>query len=236
MCEDTRTKASANPVLFHPDLHKRNIFVSEEDSSLIPGIIDWQGASIEPGFWYSDEVPGFAGPDDKVSAQTSEISTRFLTPALSKPRLMDENLFRPFRYSYRTWKDGAVALRHELIETGRHWSALGFPGQYPVSLLNSSADLKEHEKEYRLFEAAQNLRRDLAGLLNSETDGWVPLEEWKRAELAHREIFKAMLRAVLENRGVDDDEPVKDGETLGSIWAFDVSSEWYTMYFCICLA
>lgn len=105
-------------------------------------------------------------------------------------------------------------------------NGLGFAGQYPVSLLNSSAELEEHEKEYKLFEAAQNLRRDLAGLLNSETDGWVPLEEWERVELAHREIFKAMLRAVLENQGMDDDEPVKDGETLRAIWPFDVSSEW----------
>jgi hypothetical protein len=91
----------------------RNIFVSEDDPSLITGIIDWQAASIEPAFWYSDEVPDFATGDD-IYTDTFELSSQFLTPKLSGPRLMNENLFRPFRYCYRTWKDGAVALRHEL--------------------------------------------------------------------------------------------------------------------------
>lgn len=44
---------------------------------------------------------------------------------------MNGNLFRPFRYCYRTLKDGAVALRHEMIETARLWKELGFEGQCP---------------------------------------------------------------------------------------------------------
>jgi hypothetical protein len=54
-----------------------------------------------------------------------------LTPKLSDPRLINESLFRPFRYCYRTWKDGAAALRHELIETARLWKELGSEGQCP---------------------------------------------------------------------------------------------------------
>ncbi|EGE80360.2 hypothetical protein BDDG_03301 [Blastomyces dermatitidis ATCC 18188] len=71
-----------------------------------------------------------------------KFALNFLTPKLSEPRLMDENLFRPFRYSYGTWKDGAVALHHELLEISR-----------------KLADL---EKEYKLFVAAQDLKRDLS--------------------------------------------------------------------------
>ncbi|OJJ98580.1 hypothetical protein ASPACDRAFT_53404 [Aspergillus aculeatus ATCC 16872] len=41
---------SASLLLFHPDLYKCNIFVSEEDPTIITGIIDWQGASIKPAF------------------------------------------------------------------------------------------------------------------------------------------------------------------------------------------
>lgn len=115
MCEDPRIQDTATPLLFHPDLHKRNIFVSEDDPSIITGIIDWQATSIEPAFWYSDEVPDFAMPlePDNICAETFELCSQFLTPKLSGPRMMDENLFRPFLYSYRTWKDGAVALHHD---------------------------------------------------------------------------------------------------------------------------
>ncbi|PKX97291.1 uncharacterized protein P174DRAFT_402425, partial [Aspergillus novofumigatus IBT 16806] len=217
---DSRIKTTSSPLLFHPDLHMRNIFVSEDDPTLISSIIDWQSASIEPAFWYSDEVPGFAREND-ICATTFELSSRFLTPKLSRPRLMDENLFRPLRYCYRTWKDGAVALRHELIETSRHWTELGFEGQclYPIP---TSEELANHEGEYKLFEAAQNLRRDLSNLLNTASDGWVPLENWEATELAHKELFNGMLQAVSDNPDLSDDEPIKDENTLRSIWPFDI--------------
>ncbi|CRG85259.1 Altered inheritance of mitochondria protein 9, mitochondrial [Talaromyces islandicus] len=224
MCTDPQIQATAAPTLFHPDLHKRNIFVSEEDPSKITGIIDWQSASIEPAFWYADEVPDFAIPDDSennVCARAFDACSRFLTPKLSGPRLMDENIFRPFLYCYRTWKDGAVALHHELIETTRRWNELGFTGSSPY-VLPSPNELVEHEREYKLFVAAQELKHDLAGLLNTATDGWAPLDTWEATELAHKEVFDGMLTAVLTNKNPDDDEPVKDEAVLRSIWPYDL--------------
>lgn len=50
----------ASPTLLHPDLHKRNIFVSEEDPSCVTAIIDWQSTSIEPTFVYANETPDLA--------------------------------------------------------------------------------------------------------------------------------------------------------------------------------
>lgn len=61
-------------------------------------------------------------PESKRCAK----GNRFLAPKLSVPRSMNEALFRPFRYCYRTWKDGIVAFRREHIETSRHWNDLGF--------------------------------------------------------------------------------------------------------------
>lgn len=226
MCVDPRIQAAATPTLFHPDLHKRNIFVSETDPSKITGIIDWQSTSIEPAFWYADDVPDFAVSDDSdnnLCAKAFDACTRFFTPQLSDPRLMDNNLFRPFLYSYRTWKDGAVALQHELIEITRRWNELGFAGPSPYSLPLPNA-LLEHKREYKLFVAAQELKYDLASLLNAATDGWVPLENWEATELAHREIFDGMLTAVLTNQDPDHEEPVKDEAVLRSIWPFDLAS------------
>ncbi|KUL81635.1 hypothetical protein ZTR_09650 [Talaromyces verruculosus] len=226
MCTEPKIQAAATPTLFHPDLHKRNIFVSETDPSKITGIIDWQSTSIEPAFWYADDVPDFAVSDDSdnnLCAKAFDTCTRFFTPKLSGPRLMDENLFRPFLYSYRTWKDGAVALQHELIETTRKWNELGFVGQSPYSLPLPNG-LVKHEREYKLFVAAQELKHDLSSLLNTATDGWVPVENWEATELAQREIFNGMLTAVLSNEDPENEEPVKDEAVLRSIWPFDLTS------------
>ncbi|GLB12039.1 hypothetical protein AtubIFM57258_009317 [Aspergillus tubingensis] len=221
MSQDSRIMDCATPVLFHPDLHKRNIFVSEDDPSEITAIIDWQAASIEPAFWYADEIPDFA-TENEVCTRAFDVCTQFLIPTLSKPRLMDQNLFRPFRYSYRTWKDGAVALHHDLIDTSQNWEKLGFAGPCPYAV-PPPHELADHQKKYRLFKAAHNLRYDLAGLLNTATDGWVPTGDWEAAQTAHHEMFDGMLQAVLTNPEIDDpDEPVKDEETLRSIWPFDI--------------
>jgi hypothetical protein len=49
----------AIPTLIHPDIHKRNIFVSEEDPSQVTAIIDWQSTSVEPAFVYANNTPDF---------------------------------------------------------------------------------------------------------------------------------------------------------------------------------
>jgi hypothetical protein len=223
MCEDPRIQGLATPMLLHPDLHKRNIFVSDDDPSVITAIIDWQSSSIEPAFWYADQVPDFAMPveSNEICAKTFEACTQFLTPKLSAPRLMDDALFRPFRYCYRTWKDGAVAFRHELIETSRCWTELGFTGSCPIPI-PSLEELAVHQKEYKTFVAAQNLRRDLSNLLNTASDGWVRPEDWEETASAHREMFDGMLQAVLTNEEPDDDEPIREEGDLREIWPFDV--------------
>ncbi|KAL4980117.1 hypothetical protein BDW66DRAFT_125664 [Aspergillus desertorum] len=205
---NTRISNSAAPLLFHSDLHMRNIFVSDDNPSAITSIIDWQAASIEPAFWYSDEVPDFA-VGSEICAKAFDLSSQFFTPKLAGPRLMNGNIFRPFRYCYRTWKDGAAL------------DELGFEGQCPFPLPTRD-ELGKQQKEYRLFEAVQNLRTDLASLLNTASDGWVPPDGWKAAQSAQKELFDGMLQAVLTNAGSDDDEPVRDEMTLRSIWPFDI--------------
>ena len=50
----------ATPTLLHPDIHKRNIYLAEEDPSCVTAIIDWQSASIEPIFVYANQIPDMA--------------------------------------------------------------------------------------------------------------------------------------------------------------------------------
>ncbi|CAG8403730.1 unnamed protein product [Penicillium salamii] len=232
MSADSRFRDAAVPTLFHPDLHKRNIFVSQDDPSVITGIIDWQSSSIEPAFWYADEAPDFAtggastigdeGTDDsELCTKAHEVCTRFLTPKLALPRSMDEGMFRPFQYCYRTWKDGAVSFRHELIETSRDWEALGLPGSCPF-VLPTLEEMSLHRKDYKCFEEAQNLKRDLSSLLNTASDVWVPPDEWEAAKVGNKAMFNGMLEAVLTNNDPDDDEPIRDQRDLQDIWPFDL--------------
>lgn len=233
MANDPQIQDAAIPVLFHPDLHKRNIFVSDDDPTIITAFIDWQSSSIEPAFWYADEVPDFAQPildpicEDQIEpkseacAKAFNICTQFFTPKLSKPRLMDEALFRPFLYCYRTWEYGAVAFQEELIQTSRRWKELGLAESCPFPLPNPD-ELAIHRKNYNLSEAAHQLRRSLSSLLNTASDGWSPSEDWEAMESAHQELFRGMLQEVLENEHPDDDEPIRNEADLREIWPFDL--------------
>ncbi|KAL2826613.1 hypothetical protein BDW59DRAFT_171719 [Aspergillus cavernicola] len=45
-----KDKATHHPVLWHPDLHRDNIFIDPDNRSKITGIIGWQAAHIAPPF------------------------------------------------------------------------------------------------------------------------------------------------------------------------------------------
>ncbi len=51
---DSGILAAAAPTLHHADLHKRNIFVLDDDPTVIAVITDWQSSSVEPGFEYAN--------------------------------------------------------------------------------------------------------------------------------------------------------------------------------------
>ncbi|OCK73159.1 hypothetical protein K432DRAFT_313555, partial [Lepidopterella palustris CBS 459.81] len=179
-------------------------------------------AAIEPAFWYADEIPDFAKLPTVSDAQKAfDVCTRFLVPTLAGPRLMDEALFRPFRYCYRTWRDGAVAFRHELIETAQRWKALGLADSSPFPT-PTPKELAVHQKEDQRFVAAQELRSSLSSLPSTASDGWAPPEDWETVEEAHKEMFNSMLQAVLSNEAPDDDEPIRNKEDLKEIWPFDL--------------
>ena len=125
-------------------------------------------------------------------------------------------MFRPFRYCYRTWKDGTVAFRQELNDSSRDWEALGLVGSCPF-VSPTPEELAVHRKEYKYFEAAQNLKRDLPSLLDCASNGWVSPEIWEEAKLQNKAMFDGMLQAVLTNEDPDEDEPIRDGKDLREI-------------------
>jgi hypothetical protein len=172
--KNSRVQNAASPMMFHPDLHKRNIFVSKEDPTVVSAIIDWESTSVEPLFWHADAIPNFAQPlcdpsdGDKIEpkseacAKAYDVCIQFLAPELSVARSTEEAYFRPFCYCYRTWEDGAVAFREEFIQTSQLWKKLGFtvPSPFPLPILNVSMNSRVTRKNTSFLK--RHTSRDIA--------------------------------------------------------------------------
>ncbi|KAL8860622.1 MAG: hypothetical protein Q9178_002975 [Gyalolechia marmorata] len=232
LSKDPRIRATAAPTLHHADLHKRNIFVSDDDPTIITDIIDWQSSSIEPAFEYADVTPDFAGPtpnfsfEDKPADIKAELCKeafdaclQCLVPRLSAARALDGNLLRPFRYCHRTWRDGAVAFRQELMEISSRWKELGLPDSCPYPLPTSDG-LVVYRREFENFVAARKLKQRLICLLDTTPDGWVPTEFWEATKSAHKEAFDGIAQAMRDAE-VTGDESMSE-EELRKMWPFDI--------------
>ena len=232
LSEDPRIGETAAPTLCHADLHKRNIFVSDSDPTIITDFIDWQSSSIEPAFEYADETPDFTvpSPNSSLEDQAPDISAELcrqafdaclqgLVPRLFAARALDENLLRPFRYCHRTWRDGAVAFRQELIEISCHWKELGLPNDCPYPL-PTSEELAVHRKEFEDFVVARKLKQRLIGLLDTTADGWVPTQSWEATKSAHKEAFDVFVQTVRDEKITDNES--MSVEELRKIWPFDL--------------
>ncbi|KAL8943576.1 MAG: hypothetical protein Q9211_000930 [Gyalolechia sp. 1 TL-2023] len=232
LSEDPRVRETAAPTLYHADLHNRNIFVSNDDPTIVTALIDWQSSSIEPAFEYADETPDFAAPSLNLSLenQPADIKAELcrkafdaclqgLVPRLSAGRALDENLLRPFRYCHRTWRDGAVAFRQELIEISGRWKELGLPNSCPYPLPTSD-ELVVHGREFEDFLAARRLKQRLICLLDTTPDGWVPIQLWEATKSVHQEAFDEIIQAV-KNATVTDDQSMSEDD-LRKMWPFDI--------------
>jgi hypothetical protein len=232
LSEDPRIQEAAAPTLCHADLHKRNIFVSDHDPTIITDFIDWQSSSIEPAFEYADETPDFAAasPNHPSEDQPAEIIAQLckeafdaclqgLVPSLWAARALDDDLLRPFRYSHRTWKDGAVAFRQVLIETSTRWKELGLSNSCPYQIPTSD-EMVLHRRDFDDFMETRNLKQKLVSLLDVTSDGWVPSDLWEATKVAHMEAFYLICQAVRDENLIDNQSMSE--EKLRKMWPFDI--------------
>ncbi|KAK2808028.1 hypothetical protein FQN50_005110 [Emmonsiellopsis sp. PD_5] len=213
-------QSNATPTLFHPDLHKRNVFVSTDDPTVVTGIIDWQCASVEPAFYYQDEVPDFAkippegtaeSADEALCNQAYELGWALLAPRLGEVRKIDETLLRPFRYCHRTWRDGFVPFTYELMRLREAWGKLGFEKDCPIPEL-SPEEMSFYKEQLGIYEGMLEFRQDMVQTLGVEEDGWVSADRWEGVEKAHRYFYDTIM-ASMEND--------KDRDELRTMWPFD---------------
>ncbi|KAJ8114623.1 hypothetical protein OPT61_g3536 [Boeremia exigua] len=151
----------AVPTLLHPDIHKRNIFVSGADPSQIIGIIDWQSTSIEPAFVYANHTP------DLVEDPTVDISV--------------------LKDCYRA--------RNEMRN---------LPCRRSILKKKQQEEIAEHKKQFEDFESVQQLKLFLKRVLDAESDGWVPVNQWAAMREENAKLFGEFLESVKESGGSEE--------------------------------
>ncbi|KAE8353348.1 kinase-like domain-containing protein [Aspergillus coremiiformis] len=243
LTQDKRIQNAATPALLHLDFHKRNIYVSAEEPTVITALIDWQSASIEPAFIYANETPDFAAfpemPDEdspeenqgeqqtsgskerewkdaSICYQTYDVCMKGFAPKLRPARLLDPTLFRLFQYIHTTWRDTAPAVRQELIELSARWEELGLQGSCPFTA--TEEEVKKHAQDYEDFQTVQKLKLWLKSSLHTNSDGWVPNEAWDAAREAHRAAYDEWIQTAKEAETRGEDLTVAKADKL---WPFD---------------
>ena len=228
---DIRIQDAATPTLLHPDLHKRNIFVSDEDPTTITGFIDWQSSVIDPTYMYASEIPDFAVPNpfflsedrpvdknDDLCHQAFIACITCLIPRLAATWELDDNLLSLFRFCYRTWTDGAPAFKEELIRISKRWKILGLVDSCPYSL-PTEEELLSHQKNLAVYESVMKLRQKLVALLNVAPDGFVSTDLWEATQVAHKELFNFFLQA--NENPQDPNEQAANQQEVKDLWPFD---------------
>ncbi|KAK2865461.1 hypothetical protein FQN49_003544 [Arthroderma sp. PD_2] len=236
---DERVQDAAAPTLVHPDYHKRNIYVSTDDPTKVTGMIDWQLASIEPAFIYVHDTPDFASiaeqnpaeadeaeeplskedqrlqKDISICHQTYDVIMKGKIPKMRTATRLDPTFFRLFHYCFTTWRDGAPAIRQELLDLHSLWSEMELPGDCPY--VPDEEELRKHAKQHEDFETRQKLKVWLTMSLKSGSDGWVPNEIWDAAQEANRAAYVEWMetaKALGEAEGMTP-------EKADRLWPFD---------------
>ncbi|SMY21314.1 unnamed protein product [Zymoseptoria tritici ST99CH_1A5] len=222
------------PTFLHRDLHKRNIFVSDEDPTQITCLIDWQSSSIEPAYSY-DETPDLCEfPTDWHESQVSDPPTkeqqnimtsvdlcrqtwavilRGYLPVLFEARTMDQDLLRLLQYIPSAWRHGAVLIREDLIQLSRRWTTdLKLPGTCPYQ--PTEEDLKRQAQLLPQWRELHDVRQVLFKGLRTDADGWIPIDHWDILQDVHRELFDEWVGNAAAEVGFTEEE-------ARAAWPFD---------------
>ncbi|KAG9512399.1 hypothetical protein KCU85_g9805, partial [Aureobasidium melanogenum] len=239
LIEKPQVKGVAKPTLLHVDLHKRNIFVSDNEPTKITGIIDWQSTSIEPAFIYANETPDFATlvddvpgtvkdshdqatrkqkqKDIQLCAEFFEAWMKANAPNISKVRAINDTILRPFRHCNTSWRDSIAAVRSDLIDLAGEWNALGLVGSCPYQ--PTQDELAIHEKNREDFESVVSLKAWLMQTLGITSDGWIPIDEFPLILPAYREAYEQWIEISRQAEAAGDAE-MSVGKA-DKLWPFD---------------
>lgn len=229
---------SFGPLLFHPDLDARNIFVDPDDPTQILGIIDWQSAAVQPAFVHALETPDFAEElsldrilDADVPSDVREAQNHaqrcgqtwaimlFFCPKLGKATTLNPALCHYLAGVSSGHSDDAIAIRSLLTNTSSEWKSLDLPGDCPYQ--PSQADAESLSGQLDELESTERLRAYLSRLLRCEPNGWVEEGRWDEVLPVYREQYAEFVSACVASREEmeTEEDAVKKADRL---WPFDL--------------
>ena len=237
-------RSAGAPLLFHPDLHTRNIFVNPNVPTEVTGIIDWESATVEPAFVFAAETPDFAAelPDDHATRQIIAneendqdsaraklkadvdfcVKTWSLVPIicekLREASVLDNTLIQLLAAPSNGWLADEDFLRPALSDITQRWKYLGLPGR--SSYQESPAEEEALRARLNETRATQQLKEYLSKRLGCDIDGWVPIERWEEVLPRYREEYRRFVEAMAgeEPNTMDMEATIRKAD---AIWPFD---------------
>ncbi|KAF7542979.1 hypothetical protein G7046_g10081 [Stylonectria norvegica] len=228
LTENQSIRSVSSPALFHPDLHKRNIFVDPADPSKITALIDWQGASMDPVFFSAGERPDLCDyPESfdeflREAGHESGPQETEESPERTKLREDVELCAKLWEVGLRGWAPKLYKARqldrdlvHQFGYCYSSWrdSAVVFREglmklsrrwaelQLPGSCpyQPSDTDIVEHVAQMEDLKTAETLKEFLVRAFNCNEDGWLPTDGCALAKEARTAAFKQWMNTVDED-------------------------------------
>ncbi|KAL1852890.1 hypothetical protein Daus18300_011972 [Diaporthe australafricana] len=202
LSRDPRIEKVSSPLLLHPDLHKRNIFVDPDDPTKITAIIDWQSTCIDPALLYFAEVPDLCEHPGGVAHDALDFYNESQTKSPEEVE-MEDRLQNEVDLLRTAWEIHLAALSPRL---GRSRSARILSYQ-PIE-----EELAEHIAQWEDFETELKLKKGMMKILFTDEEGSVYADNW--------EVVKEASDALFEKWLVDAEDEI-GLEKAKQLWPFD---------------
>ncbi|OJD23727.1 hypothetical protein ACJ73_04913 [Blastomyces percursus] len=206
---------SADPVLWHTDLHLGNIFVSADDPTTIDGIIDWHSRIFlgpPKNYIPGTDIPGLPDNFEELDSEAKEQAIRDKTLASQSKyyemsclgfnkrvydaMTLDRRLWEPFTCCQLFTNGSLVPLRNSLIRISQDWALLGLPGSPPF--LFSEEELKLHKDQVVLYQDMTYLWDMVKTQLCTDASGWVSNELWEITKNINKNLFAMYIESMSE--------------------------------------
>lgn len=227
LSQDPRVTDVSDSVLWHPDLHLGNIFVSPTDPGKIEGIIDWQSSQACPLFIQA-QFPEFLTPPKNYTCgpdlPTLPASFDDLSPEQQEEAKREKELASRSKYyematlAHNRHAHSAMKLDRRLWEPFTYCQLFSHGSLVPLReclirlsedwsalglpgncpFLFTETELRRHDEQKVHYKDMCYLWDLVKGQLLTDNAGWVPNDRWEVTEKANRELYSLYVDTMSE--------------------------------------
>lgn len=224
---------SSASILWHTDLHLGNILVSNDDSTTIEGVIDWQSCSVAPSFLQC-RVPAFLKrPKDYVKGtKAPKLPDDFdQLDTIQRQRAILEKSFATKWKMYEMYTFLKNRDVYNALEVDRRlWEPFARCGEWSstrIVPLRSSlirvfndwsllvlpgecpftftkTELKKHEEELKQHQDRVYLLTLAKDQLSTDDEGWVPIPEWDSVRAENQDLLDTFIETMADEMSKED--------------------------------